>query len=85
MLRWTNRVSLIWVLWEGLWGGVVIKLPAAGCAEVIHRSGRDTVRAVRAKTSRQTWSVQGAGSMPIRLAEWGREKIDTGDAWAEGR
>lgn len=41
--HWTNRVSLIWVLWEGLLAGVIIKIPAAGCAGVIQGSGRDTV------------------------------------------
>lgn len=41
--HWTNRVSLIWVLWEGLLAGVIIKIPAAGCAGVIQGRGRDTV------------------------------------------
>jgi hypothetical protein len=34
-LQQTNRVDLIWVLREGLLAGVIIKLPAAGCAGVI--------------------------------------------------
>lgn len=43
VLQWTSRVSLIWVLWEGLLEGVIIKLHAAGSAGVLQGRGRDTV------------------------------------------
>lgn len=69
--HWTNRVSLIWVLWEGLLAGVIIKIPAAGCAVESSREVGGTLSlaegTARAKTPRRARSVQGAGGMPIRL------------------
>lgn len=76
-LRWTNRVSLIWVLRESLLEGVIIKLPAAGCAGVIQGNGRDTVPGrgySKGKDPRRAWSVHGAGGMPIRLEHPEREE-----------